>query len=510
MSCGFRVSVWLGGLPPQAHDKSQVVVTAALPEYMGRSGGASESNVYIQFNGSHIYQSTHVPAAASEAIGGCSCGKSRQTLVVLGDAGSLPGGSETLKDLFESVSRVEDECGSYISDCERSVWLAQRQTGGNTTAAGTASWSPQNIVGGVENEYKVEYCCKKSKVLAASRAAYAKRVCVALSRRCRWCTCYAARYRNGQSSRVQGPGFDSSSKENTVSSAAFSVAFHSEAYGLLFFCRDKLGLASLLAVAPAESPGELSPSFVLATSAAELRSADGTPGWHRKFKENVVEVPVDGVWLVDLWALADSHRCRNASSTSAPVPLKMPPAYSIELQLRDASIPGLRNAICVPWERPSIIRTEHMWCTCENCALSRELFWDSMDSLDNLRHDMECTLLEERELLESIFKSFKGFAKDERPPSLENSCDMQRTGGPPLITSSRVLASLYRQLFDAVSRSIPEALQRIQSGGGPAVRSATEAETVFVGVLFSGGVDSTLLAGMVLRVLAAAMVRLHS
>ncbi|CDJ48167.1 hypothetical protein, conserved [Eimeria brunetti] len=495
MDCGFAVSVWAGASPQGEDNGNFLAVTASRPSSLNNSKGPAARDVHIVFSGGRTFRATQRPSGAlpsNEFVGSTPL---RQTMVVCGDAGSCSAGSgDVWEDLFSSLLQVEETWdkatsleGGELFEGQRARKQQQQLVDNPVSVVGAAS---HGTAAGLVNRDSDASSSELLKALGPLRSDYAKRVSAVLSarfwRRCQVdqqsCECFAA---------IASP------------SAAFSLVFHSEAFGLLFFCRDKLGLVSLLAMCLTNAPDKQLPSFVLATSAANFQSFGLSSCLEKGVKDQAIEVPVDGVWVLDLWAMAAAEALPFVSSFNSL-------GRSEEPEHCSASLLEFPNVFCVPWEQPSIIRTTHMWCCCAICENARKQFWKQCNS-HWCRHldACECPVAQETgHSLGALFGSKLGSADAPFvPPALDkeaSSFDTQQERDLSCLSSAHVLRLLYKELFGAVARTIPEALRRISGTCGPPVGD-TAPEAVFVGLLFSGGVDSTLLAGMVLRVLAAAM-----
>lgn len=503
MNHGFAVSVWAGGVPPRAKGINSVVVTTRQRACTNNTDELPAKDVHVVFSGSHVFKESRRSSAAQPLNEPADCIHSRQTLVVCGDAGSCSVESGDLwENLFSTLVELEDEEGILISSEEEESSEGQStpyQLLTDDRPPAAARVFSHSVAAGLVDKVSDADASDLLKALGPRRAAYARRVSAALSTRCRW-RCPSDRQSCG---KCQAPCNCMLATGITSPSSAFSLAFYSEAFGLLFFCRDKLGLASLLAVAPSNTGADARrPSFIVATSAANMRSYDPPSSRGEGGKERAIEVPIDGVWLLDLWGLA-------AAQASIAVAFN----YSELTESAEhcgASLVNMPSVYCVSWEQPSIIRTTHMWCLCAICEEAREQFWKRMNCQCSVQLDAhECILPPE---MDKLWGKLHG-RKEEFAvaPSVLSAlgyiscCGVQQEGGPSHLSSAAVLKSLFRELWGAVARAIPEALQMINNTCVPSV-SCTAPATVFVGLLFSGGVDSTLLAGMVLRVVASAMV----
>ncbi|CDJ35260.1 Asparagine synthetase domain-containing protein 1, related [Eimeria mitis] len=520
MNPGFAVSVWSGGVFRPVEDSNHVVVTARHPESTNNSNEAAASDVHVVFSGGRIFGASPRRSAALSQNESADGAPSRHTLVVFGDPGSCGVGSvDAFEELYSSLVQIEDSWESRVScNCHESFQGHREQhkqphlTHGPSAAAGATS---HGVAPALSNGVSDASTSELLKALGPRRAAYASRISAALSGRCRW-RCQFDR----QSCGVARPACNSiPAAAFTSPSAAFCLAFYSETFGLLFFCRDKLGLASLLAVAQGKGPDERRPRFVLATSAADLRSVDPQSWLGKGAEERAIEVPVDGVWLLDLWAIAAPAKNGINNVPVAEAQASFAAAFTPfestdESDNCSASLLALPSVYCIPWEQPSILRTTHMWCACAICARYRGQFWQGSDSQCCLPLGThECVLPQEidQSLRKLLGCRLELAGASSVPPALEEAVFLGAVQeGGSYLSSAQVLKCLYRELFGAVARAIPEALQKIAAtSGARAAPSASGAapETVFVGLLFSGGVDSTLLAGMLLRVLAAAMAK---
>lgn len=513
MSGGFVVSVRAGGIAPPVERQSQVVVAGGFPNCPHCGVAAETGDLHIVFASDRVLQihdqSTISASAEPPCALACGCIRSRETLVVHGDAGSCASGShEAWGDVLSSLKDIGEAFCSRAADARRE-WVEARSSpqpslrtdGPAPTARSGPSGGYDVFNGSLQGGHD---CARRLDGIGPSRAAYARELSKALSRHCRW-RCPAASHSGGSGWTDCPIRCGRNFHLIMHPSAAFSLVFHSQAFGILAFCRDKLGLASLLAAGPSYH-GEEGTYFALTTSKARLQVDRRHGNDEKALRERIIEVPVDGVWLIDLWELADSVRYQDAATVG--IPASTAPAEGSETGDAPEVAPFcMRSAFCIPWKHPSIIRGEHVWCSCGSCAKSRAAFWQQHASSACSLYGLDCSLTGATELRRALpVVSFPVSGATTVSPTPNGSGCTELNDGFPL-ASTQVLSCLYSQICSAVARALPEALRRIQCKRASLV-GCEAADPVFVGVLFSGGLDSTLLAGIVLRSLAAAMVRI--
>ncbi|XP_026191082.1 uncharacterized protein LOC34620261 [Cyclospora cayetanensis] len=522
MEGAFLVSIWPAGCPVPLECKGLFVVRTGCPHLSDGAEFSDSAGLQIAFAANRVLQSqTAEPSSVHprDSSSGSCCMQTRETLVVHEDAGLHPSqGSEAWADLLTSLSDLK-EASSISAVAARREWRASVVSPHHDR---TPDCSKEAVLGSPDCLAAVSVpsglpaidptWTDRLESLGPARAAYARRVCSVLSRLCRWRCPYAPV--SSEHSASASSVFQSDQNLPSVSypSAAFSLVFHSDTFGLLFFCRDKLGLASLLAVEQPPRRAVEGPLFALTPSAAMLRLA-GRPALAVKgSRVHVTEVPVDGVWILDLWELADSLQEKRVLG-SAVLPLGVASEEDPDAAcLRSAAPSGGATAFCIPWAQPSVLRGDHLWCACTDCCTAREAFWQQHFggcSQSSVLCGALRALGPSETQLETILwgptKLSKAFSAADSP-NISCSGAALFVGNATAPTSAEVLKCLYSQIIDAVSRALPEALGRINAHSDlDATSTAAAASPAFVGLLFSGGVDSTLLAGMVLRVLAAAM-----
>ncbi|KAL8271797.1 hypothetical protein Esti_004306 [Eimeria stiedai] len=475
MSDSFVVSLQTGGASVTcAVDQKQVVaVPVTLPGSCRLATAEdSEDEPRIIFEAPDIFQ-FHFPStsSASDRLHASPCGGSstppfRQIVVVQGEnVGFEPSSqSDASSGLLASLRDVEERCIQQLSAAAHAERLsalraAQPQQSVDTEAVPAASSCQHS--GPISSVDCNSPSLRQLETLGPARARYVSEIRAALSRQCRWPCCFS----------VEFP------------SASFSLVLHSEAFGLLLFCRDKLGLSSLLALGPAQRSSR---EFItLAASALNLHMDVHSD--KDKTSRLAVEVPVDGLWMIDLWKWAHLHKYESRAD-----PNRM---------MSEENPLDLCGAFCLSWEEPSVIRSEHVWCSCKSCEASRYIFWREKQAVGSMCSN------------KIINKVLSGFYFPESPSSSAlneayEACmqDSEMNGDELKITSAHVVSALYRHLCVAVCRAIAEALQRI-SRSAICDKGSETSDPTYVGILFSGGVDSSLIAGLVLRSLAAAMAR---
>lgn len=500
MSGEFVVSIQFGGASRCVGDPTQVVVPAAFPSRPHGDVPAEIGKLHVSFAASRVYQvhdQPHLPETGeASSYRACDYIAPRQTFVVHGDPGSCSSASHGAWDgIISSLEKLGEACSSLAASARRE-WLARRdashpqfQRNGCRAAACSGTFSEQKASS--SSPICVSSWDRRLELLGSSRKAYARKLCTALSRHCRWRA--SVRPTCAECTRQCDCNF----YDILSPSAAFSLVLHSEAFGLLAFCRDKLGLASLLAVG---LPGQRDqrPCLALAASAGSMRMEWSSNSDKKNAWGQMTEVPVDGIWLVDLWELAESpqfHLPANATNAEDPTAVGSPL--------------GMNNAFCIPWEYPSVIRGNHIWCNCEICVEARTQFWQHRAfSASSDHHDLPGSVAVTSLVAESLFSNSSLLVET---PAWSSALNVARKTIPEdamSLTSAHVLTRLYEQIFAAVGRAIPEALRRIADSAVPQAGCET-VDPVFVGILFSGGLDSTLLAGVVLRCLAAAMLKVQ-
>lgn len=499
----FVVSVHCCGTssPLEPQTQAQVVAPVEHPDCPFGDPATEVSQPRVVFNSSRIFQvpCSCVPQGAGNSNTVASiCTSSRPTVVIQGDFALCSSRQNQAYDrLLCSLGKVEDDFKDLASTA-RQQWEALASTRSRSLTDGVSSAARPTLSSRDDKTGILQDCGtiwdRRLERLGPTRGAYARKLCRAVSRCCRW-PCQAAGSPEMCSRTIIRPREYCDLDSVAYPAAAFSLVFHSKPFGLLAFCRDKLGFTSLLAVR-GPNQCEKRQCIYLTTSLTSLRM---NGAFCKDKSMQAIEVPVDGLWLIDLWELADSMKTR--SVTCSPNQMGVEEAMSPDI----APLNGC-NVFCIPWEYPSVIRGDHIWCQCDSCAEARGLFWRQRSSFAHVGNGRDefswgSGLLEESFLgsLSSLLKSAPGDA------FATAACSSELKYGS-VVRSAEVLCHLYEHLSSAVSRAIPEALQRIL-GSSPPDEGNQVADPIFVGILFSGGLDSSLLTGIVLRRLAAAMVQ---
>ncbi|KAL8431629.1 hypothetical protein Efla_005688 [Eimeria flavescens] len=486
---GFCVSVHTAENPSFSVDShaAAVCLPVVFPSYPPPPSSAGSSKLQLVFSSPRVTQFEHAAAGDSDS----SRLTFRQTLVACGDFPVCPFRPEGSFAAFLSfLEKTEEACIVELSAATRKEWLDEsvKRSDLSTHASGSLTSARR------------AYACR----MYSAVSSLAEQGCI--------CSCCSS------------------------SPTAFSLVLHSEAFGLLLFARDKLGRASLLLAGGEEEEVKGLP-FALVTSAAALPAACKTA---KCTYTRICEVPVDGIWVLDLWALAGRH-----SNSNLPLlPLKPTEEEKGKQQEEWISLSRI-GAACIEWKKPSVIRGKHLWCSCESCHEFREAFWReeeekessygfcidrlASDILDSLAHPKSCTR-EEGSSLSSSCRSCSCSCSSSSSPSCSFSPSCSSCSSPfsscsssspsssacqvkPTASASadvddvRVLYLLCGFLFASVCRSISEVLHLILSDFAFSKDGERTENPISVGILFSGGVDSSLIAAVVLRLLAAAMAR---
>lgn len=200
-------------------------------------------------------------------------------------------------------------------------------------------------------------------------------------------------------------------------------------------------------------------------------------------------------------------------STTSPVLVSLSTPFSfLQMSLR-----------LLPWPHPSVLTSEHFWCTlpdCQRCILRRASYWEGKLSTRKTASACSGRLVSTTAATSTAKQSAESFVANARTGSAatQGKESEEEVPKPALdvlqLTREEAAAELLAWLEESVLRCCTELdceplRQHAGSDAGderpsPSGRLASgmteEPEgTQFVAVLFSGGVDSSLLAALVCR-----------
>lgn len=493
MNTEFSVIIWPGQIPFRVGEEKTLLVQSRHPRINPEDPTLAPNALNLLFASKQIFHDqcqTKAPTINDNVIP-VAFGR---TLVIHGDLNSCFCSSDTTPtwENFFSLLKDVEESHNGRADTAYREWLECRSIATRKHLNATF-FAPLKENEGYEGNLKC---------LGHSRAEFAKEICNSLSRRCRWQLQKKLRCTDSSG----GDDDDDAAAADTFiiyPSAAFSLAFYSEAFGLLFFCRDKMGFSSLLASGAYNPTTSTGPCFALTTSAATLKEDYEKFSTNEKIVQKFLsEVSVDGVWLLDLWELADVLNTHKTAPKFAADLIN-----SVSLKTFDKprlSSPGalfsISSLLHLPWQYPSIIRGNHIWCKCASCVETRTTFWQKNSSKYS------------KEVFSNAFFLPCGLPhKNIKLSDGGDACittneeEEEEEEDDQFPTSDEVLLQLYTELSAAVRRAMPEVMHHIHNAALCSEKGEKK-DSVHIGILYSGGVDSTLLAGIVLQCLATSMV----